>query len=214
MRRIKSFFSKLWQSNENFNNFISGIHYIFLTLAIVISGIWVLYTFDALNMASNAEVQLGKANEELNQIKEQIKGSDSSSIVINTESLKTQLGLIININIKNNGKRPLSFNTAGDALTIYKVSVDGDAISQTKKYTPKVYASLKNNTNDEERDKIVPKMHVLIGAEKTLSYIVGVDSPGIYYIVFESVPDENFKEEKLQNEKPVKWFASDYVEIN
>ena len=100
------FIKKWWDNHDKSNNFLSGIHYIVISLAIIIGGVWALYTFNALQMASNAELQLQKANEELKQIKEQIKGTDSSSIAINVTPLKTQLGMVIILPIKNNGKRP------------------------------------------------------------------------------------------------------------
>ncbi|EAV5665471.1 hypothetical protein E5567_07935 [Salmonella enterica] len=208
-------FIKKWLDNhDKSNNFLSGIHYIVISLAIIIGGAWALYTFNALQMASNAELQLKKANEELKQIKEQIKGTDSSSIAINVTPLKTQLGMIINVTIKNNGKRPLSFETSKGALTVYKVSANGDKVEQSQSFTPNLYTVLRDKENaPESKSKSLSKTHVLIGAEKTLSYIVGLNKPGVYYITFRSTPDDNFDGDELKNKKPVEWFASSYVEI-
>jgi len=209
-----SFLKKWWDNHDKSNNFLSGIHYIVISLAIIIGGGWALYTFKALEMASNAEIQLSKANEELKQIKEQIKGADSSSITINANPLKTQLGIIININIKNNGKRPLAFDTSKGSVTVYKVKATGDSVEQSEKFTPVLYTSIRDKENKNDiKSKSLTKTHVLIGAEKNLSYIVGLKKPGLYYVVFRSTPDENFDGQDLKNEKPVEWFASSYVEI-
>lgn len=210
--KIRSFIGKWWKNHAQANDFFSGIHYLALTLAIIIGGIWGAYTFNALSMASNAEVQLKKANEELKQIQEQIKGSDSSSISINAIPMETQMGMIINVTIKNNGKRPISFNTADSAIFVYKISVDGSKVSQEQKLEPKIYTHITDGMNGE-KNRILPKVHVLIGAEKTLSYAVGLKSKGLYYITFRSTPDENFKEGDIKNNLPLEWFASTYVEI-
>ncbi|EFD8964525.1 hypothetical protein AB4036_003242 [Escherichia coli] len=211
---MMKFIKKWWDNHDKSNNFLSGIHYIVISLAIIIGGAWSLYTFDALQMAKNAEIQLKKANEDLKQIKEQIKGTDSSSIAINVIPLKTQLGMIINVTIKNNGKRPLSFDTSKGALTVYKVSANGDKVEQSQSFTPNLYTSLRDKKHyPESKSKSLSKTHVLIGAEKTLSYIVGLNKPGVYYITFRSIPDDNFDTEELKNKKPVEWFASSYVEI-
>lgn len=208
------FIKKWWDNHDKSNNFLSGIHYVVISLAIIIGGVWALYTFNALQMASNAELQLNKANEELKQIKEQIKGTDSSSIAIDIIPLKTQLGMIINITIKNNGKRPLSFDTSKGAITVYKVNADGDKVEQSASFTPILYTALRDKENDPaSKSKSLSKTHVLIGAEKTLSYIVGLKKTGVYYITFRSIPDDNFDGEDLKNNKPVEWFASAYVEI-
>lgn len=208
------FIKKWWDNHDKSNNFLSGIHYVVISLAIIIGGVWALYTFNALQMASNAELQLNKANEELKQIKEQIKGTDSSSIAINVTPLKTQLGMIVNVTIKNNGKRPLSFDTSKGAVIIYKVSANGDKVEQSDSFMPNLYTVLRDKESDpESKSKSLSKTHVLIGAEKTLSYIVGLKKTGVYYITFRSTPDDNFDGEDLKNNKPVEWFASTYVEI-
>ena len=208
------FIKKWWDNHDKSNNFLAGIHYVVISLAIIVGGVWALYTFNALQMASNAELQLNKANEELKQIKEQIKGTDSSSIAINVTPLKTQLGMIINVTIKNNGKRPLSFDTSKGAVTVYKVKADGDKVEQSQSLMPNLYTALRDKKNDpESKSKSLSKAHVLIGAEKNLSYIVGLKKSGVYYITFKSIPDTNFDDEGLKNNKPVEWFASMYVEI-
>lgn len=216
------FFKLWWQNHDVSNNFLSGIHYLIISLAIIIGGVWSIYTFNVLEMASNAklqaqnaEIQLTKAQEELKQIKEQIKGTDSSSITISAVPLRTQLGMIISITIKNNGKRPLSFDTSEGTVSIYKVNATDDKIEQTQKLSPSLYSSIRNpNDQNSSKNRTLARMHVLIGAEKTLSYIVGLKKPGLYYITFKSSPDSNFDGEDLKNGKPVEWFASSYFEIS
>lgn len=215
------FFKLWWQNHDVSNNFLSGIHYLIISLAIIIGGGWSIYTFNVLEMASNAklqaknaEIQLTKAQQELKQIKEQIKGTDSSSIIINTVPLQTQLGIIINVTIKNNGKRPLSFDTSEGAVSVYKINAKDDSIEQTKKLSPSLYSYVRNPSDTPPtKNKTLRRMHVLIGAEKTLSYIVGLESPGVYYVTFKSSPDSNFDGDDLKNGKPVEWFASSYVEV-
>ncbi|KAB7661760.1 hypothetical protein [Plesiomonas shigelloides] len=209
------FFKKWWDNHDKSNNFFSGIHYIVISIAVIVGGAWALYTFNALKMASNAELQLIKANEELKQIKEQIRGTDSSSISINITPLKEQLGMIINVTIKNNGKRPLSFDTSKGAVTVYKVIANGEKVEQSQLYRPNLYTALRDTKVDpESKSKSLPRVHVLIGAEKNLSYLIGLKEPGVYYITFRSSADENFDGKDIKNNNRVEWFASTYVEIN
>ncbi|HEN3250084.1 TPA: hypothetical protein U5D40_002603 [Yersinia enterocolitica] len=197
-----------WDNHEKSNSIFSSIHYLVITLAIIVGAIWSAWTFNALFMAQNAETALRKAQEELKIVKEQLKNTDSSSITISTEKLKEQLGVIINISIKNNGKNPLSFDLKKGAVKIYNVSPVGDKIKSNHELTPEYYASLSSDSND-----VLDKVTVLIGAEKTLSYIVTMNEPGIYYITFTSKPNEEFDAPVIKNEKPLKWFASKFIEI-
>ncbi|EEB43912.1 hypothetical protein PROVALCAL_04078 [Providencia alcalifaciens DSM 30120] len=208
----KNFFRRLWDNHGQINNVFTGLHYLFLSIAILVGGVWVLYSFSALHSASNAEAQLEKTKEELKQIQQQIKDNNSSSISIETTPLKSNMGIIINVTVKNNGKSPVSFDTSKTTVSVYKVEIDGENIKQTAKFEPRVYTTIDKSFKSNET-KILPKVHVLIGAEKTLSYVVGIDSPGLYYITFRSVADKNFDKTGIDTEKSLEWFASTYVEI-
>ena len=94
------------------------------------------------------------------------------------------------------------------------MSENADTVKQSQSFTPNLYTVLRDKENaPKSKSKSLPKTHVLIGAEKTLSYIVGLDKPGVYYITFRSTPDDNFDGNNLKNKKPIEWFASSYVEI-
>jgi len=190
----------LWTNHERTHNFFAGFHYFIVALGVIIGGCWVLYTFDVLN-------QKEKAENELTEIHNRIKNTESTTIKINTTELKTEIGMIIEVEIKNNGNTKLTFKLDDSSLMIYKIKSLGDQIGAETNYSPKYYASIAKLGTSSENEALTEQI-VLINAVKTLSYLVTLKEKGIYYITFSADYTEN-----KDIEKNIRWFASKYVEI-
>jgi hypothetical protein len=195
---------------EGLNNLSSAIQSWVVTIGLVIGGFWSLYSLDVY-------YDVEKAKSELKEINLRIANSESSSISIKTETFKTPKvsGLIINVIIKNIGKDKLVYDISGTPIQISKIKVKGDNIKSTEVLTPKYYSKLSTNAK-EEANKYLEEQVVLVGAEKTLTYMVELEKSGLYYITFKS-PPVNMKISSAQNnndEKNYQWFAAKYVNVD
>lgn len=202
LRKVGGFFSAWWNvHHEKSNNFFSGLSGLVTILAIVVGGLWTAYTFDLLHQAE-------KAQQELIEIQERIKNTASSSIDLDIkQTTNPNLGLIIEVNLTNNGRSQLNYSLKDNPLKVYSVFVQGDKAGATSTYMPKPYkalAKMKSGGENILRESIT----VLTGSKKTISYALTVDKPGLYYITFEADHDNSVKVDES-----VKWFASKYFEV-
>ncbi|ELM3616047.1 hypothetical protein RYR54_001683 [Aeromonas sobria] len=202
LRKVGGFFSSWWNvHHEKSNNFFSGLSGLVTILAIIIGGIWTAYTFDLLHQAE-------KAQQELIEIQERINNTASSSIDLSvSQTTNPELGLIIEVNLTNNGRSKLHYSLKDNPLKVYRIHVEGDQVGSLHTYMPKPYkvlAAMNSGGKSLTRESIT----VLTGSKKTISYAMTVDKPGLYYITFEADHDDTVKVDES-----VKWFASKYFEV-
>lgn len=202
LRKVGGFFSAWWNvHHEKSNNFFSGLSGLVTILAIVIGGVWTAYTFNILHQAE-------KAQQELVEIQERIKNTASSSIDLDVrQTVNPSLGIIIEVNLTNNGRSQLQYSLENNPLKVYSVFVQGDQAGATKIYMPKPYKSLAKMKSGGE-NILRENITVLTGSKKTISYALTVDNPGLYYITFEADHANSVK-----IDESVKWFASKYFEV-
>lgn len=202
LKKMGGFFSSWWNfHHDKSNNFFSGLSSLVTILAVVIGGIWTAYTFDLLHQAE-------KAQQELIEIQERIKNTASSSIDLDIkQTTNPKLGLIVEVNLTNNGRSQLQYSLKDNPLKVYSVIVKNDKIGAVRIYKPKPYFSLAL-MGSGKKNKTREKITVLTGSKKTISYVLTVDAPGLYYITFEADHDDSVK-----TDESVKWFASTYFEI-
>ncbi|MFQ2400719.1 hypothetical protein [Aeromonas dhakensis] len=200
--KVCGFFSAWWNvHHEKSNNFFTGLSGLVTILAIIIGGGWTAYTFDLLHQAE-------KAQQELIEIQERIKNTASSSINLDVRQTENpELGVVVEVNLTNNGRSQLHYSLKDNPLKVYSVIVQGDKVGAGKIYMPKPYKSLAKMKSGE-KNKTRESITVLTGAKKTISYVLTVDKPGLYYITFEADHDDSVK-----IDENVKWFASKYFEV-
>lgn len=195
---------------EGLNNLSSAIQSWVITIGLILGAIWSLYSLDVY-------YDVEKAKGELNEINLRIANTESSSISIKTETFKTLKvsGLIIDVIIKNLGKDKLVYDISGTPIHISKIKIKGDNIKSSEILTPKYYSKLSIDAKTE-KNKHIKEQVVLVGAEKTLTYIVELEESGQYYITFKS-PSVNMKISNSQDNKVAKnyqWFAGKYVNVD
>lgn len=190
---------------EGFNNVSSAIQSWVVIIGLIIGAIWSLYSLDIY-------YDVEKAKGELKEIELRIANSESSSISIKTKTFKTlkTSGLIIDVLIKNVGKDKLVYDISGTPIQVSKIMIKGDGIKSTNVLTPKYYSKLSKSVKDGKH-KHIKEQVVLVGSEKTLTYIVELEESGQYYITFKS-PLVNIETPK--DKKNYQWFAAKYVNVD
>ncbi|MCD9512124.1 hypothetical protein [Photobacterium phosphoreum] len=217
---IKVPFVCIWNSIRFILGKAENIHYLVLTIAILVGGLWTLYTFDALQMKYKAEQDLENAKSDLNKVhlelkdlQDKIDGTDSSFIEIKSQQFnykQDRFGLIINVLVQNTGTNDVDMSWDYTPLTVYHVeSRNGDEQKLTNKLTPQIY----NGISDGNKS-ILEKLFLFVGAKKELSFFVEVENPGLYYVLFSAnINGKVVDKMKVLNKNGV-WFSSKYIFIS
>ncbi|MNE31018.1 hypothetical protein D3C80_1245630 [compost metagenome] len=203
LRFFGKFFYAWWVNNhQQSHNFLIGISAFLTVITLVFGGYWTVHTFDLLNQADKARI-------ELEDLKVKKRNMESSSISLNlTEIKKPKRGMIIEVEIVNSGQSSIKFNLNNNPLKVYEVEASGDEIGANKIYYPQYYSAL-GMMDQDEPSEFRTEVTLLIGAKKTLSYVITVDDePKLYYITFEAGHDNTVASEPNSN-----WFASKYYEM-
>lgn len=201
------------KDHEKFKNIFSGIQSIAITLAIIIGGIWTLYTFEILS-------QIEKARAELKEIKLKLEQQAVVVLDINSSQIKTDhdTGYLIkaNINVKNIGNRnvDIEFNNPAFIATHVSFSSNGMQVFGERSVS-NCYTSHPTMDGPKIDGTILRK-----GATATYPFIVKVKEPGIYHLQFKAkISETEFGVfQKLRNnlsKEPEKlfWSASDYFNV-
>lgn len=209
-------FKKPWR-----DNWAETLQFIVVAVGLVVSGFWAYHTFDTLLQKDRAEAELKKTTAELTKSKAEladlqnkINGVDSSVIDIDLKTTNLpngNVGLIVNVIIKNTGTNDVRMSWVKSPLKIYLTKYKGDKLKGESSLSPLLYSSLQDQNSQNK--KYIEKAHLLVGVKKTLSFFTEIEKSGLYYLAFEASVDLSIKN-KLKNSKklPV-WFASSYIFI-
>jgi hypothetical protein len=206
---------------------------VFIVFSICFSGIWVVYTFDALNQKEDAELNY-------QEIKRKIRDVESSSISLEATVIpyvspnnSDQTGLLIEVEIVNKGNVSLTFDLSMNPLKVYQIEAAEDEVGYTKLLEPLLYSKLAKIGKKSEKSVKFDTWVSLTQSTRTLSYFVTVDTNKLYYIAFVS-PDLSIDSVVSDSDNPInpicaktsrkavedgaklnsescKWFASKYV---
>lgn len=192
---------KIYASHDKFNNVV-------MALCAVFSIVWAGYTFDALH-------QRDKAQADLIEIQNKIKSTESTFFSIDVNQYQSGKTYFINpvVKIKNSGTDAIFVKLNKQSMTVSKIDTMGDKVIAKQVLHPNYYeviSSDKSITNTPIYDMSVP-----ISAERTLSYLVSVTEPGMYYVTFSSVAmsSDGKVVKKTLNGKNMIWFSSAYVMV-
>lgn len=202
-----------------FQNFV-------VAASIVATGLWVIYTFDALNQKNDAELKY-------QELQKKIEDIQSSNIKLETKIINYQshekdpdtnlplreTGLIIEVTITNKGNTKIEYDLSNKPLKVYKVSAKGDQMGYQYLLEPTLFSSVAAIDQDDKKSIPLSKWVSLTDSSRTLSYFVTIDADSLYYLVFSSpnMNDENKKSDTLKSstkcnpKDDCKWFVSKYV---
>lgn len=213
-----------WREDQKFHN-------VAIAASVIGAAIWTLTTFNVLSQKEQAEGQL-------KELQQRIKNTESSTISIQSDIIDyyDKKGLIITVEIKNNGKEKLFFDLQDKPLVIYKVLANESITTAENTYRPVVFTDIKplsevKKAKEEKRESAangyLKGLNVLVNSTKKLNYFVPIDSSGLYYATFTSSPhigdnkncsskreNELESKEEMSCEEPVMWFASKYINVS
>lgn len=206
-------------SHKDDKSWTESLQHLVVAVGVIISGFWAYHTFEVLHEKDKAEAdletaksQLEKISLELDQLRTLIDANISTNIKLSSQDFEKdgKIGLIIEATIRNTGSRPLTMTWDKTPFQIHSVAYRDEIQASRRVYRPDVYQSLtKGNI------KSVAELYLLVGAEKTLSSYIELDSCGLYLIMFKAQPDSQTSEQgKKVNDKDGLWFASKYKVID
>ncbi|CAH7247906.1 conserved hypothetical protein [Vibrio chagasii] len=186
------------------------VHYIVISAAVIIGGVWALYTFDVLNQRDTAAAQL-------KEIQDRIKGTNASNIDIRPSTFELDngnYGVIVNVSIQNTGTKDIfiDWSELETPLAVYKIRMEsGDKQFFETLFLPKIYAPFNVKKKKKEHYN---SLYLLVGAKKELSFYVEVPSTGMYYITFNAKPDKKLNDDvKEVSGQTGEWFSSKYFRV-
>jgi len=187
---------------------VSAVEFNNATLAIcaIVTIVWGVFTYGALHQRDIALSQLKEINK-------RIRSTETTFFDIKTNIIKGNGFFYINptVNVKNSGSDVIYIGLDPDSLSVTRVIAKGDKIIPFESYHPKLYTQVTSSGNAP-----IDKMIVPIGAERSLSYLISVDTPGMYYITFTATEMDRTGKliHKEYDGTPMKWFSSSYIHVN
>ncbi|WP_050648599.1 hypothetical protein [Vibrio coralliirubri] len=191
------------------------LHFLTLTLAIVIGGGWALYTFKFTYKAELAQKELARIQNEieteqikLEQLKEQVKGANSSNIQIKEKIVELpngKFGLILNVLVQNTGVNNVAMSWDKTPLKVFQMDYqNGDQVAFRTTLEPKIYAPY------EGKKQFYNDLFLFVGVKKELSFFVELEKEGLYYITFKAETD---KKTAQKMDDAGHWFTSKYIYV-
>jgi hypothetical protein len=170
--------------DERVKNIATVVQSTLVSLALIIGGLWTLYTFTSLKMESVAEA-------ELQTLKKQLAGTAALNITIEASQVnglrKESFGIAVKVKITNIGQRQLNVDLEGKPVRILEIGKD----EENKYLVQGIYSQLFYAATSDEGWNNVAAIAVQPQSTKTVSTIVDVDRPGSYIVSFSApVPKE------------------------
>jgi|GEM_PF-1741195 len=205
------------------SNWPVNLQNIMVSIAIIASGWWALYSYDAFKQRDLAVQNLEKvksdlaiASAELKEIQARIDGNYSSTIELLTDVVPLpngNNGLIISIEAKNVGTRDVTLDLQNAPVKVYSLKHKRELLKAEKIYTPRYYQTISDHPDKES--ELFKTQYLSIGAVKRLEFFTEVEKKGLYYITFQGGVSAKHAEslDLNESESPV-WFASKFVVID
>ena len=185
--------------SEQMKNKTEAIKNIVVAVAVVIGGVWTLYTFWSLQSSNRAAAELEELNSRI--FRQPVLQIDFD---IKQESLSNDPSNYISgyVNIKNIGKRNalIKFINNNPPFTASEVTFDsaGGPVLGNKygQYPPK-YAGYSVRVGDTEK----------------IPFFLRVGKSGLYFVDFEVQVSEHQIDGKGESVETMSWASSEYIEV-
>lgn len=185
--------------SEQFKNKTEAIKNIALTLAVVVGGVWSLYTFWSLQSSTKAAAELEELNSRIfRQPVLQIEFTLAQA-ALESDPEKYLSG---HVEIQNIGKRNalIKFQNGTPPFTASRVSfgASGEPVLGEKfgQYPPK-YAGYSIRVGDTEK----------------IPFFLKVGAAGLYFVDFEVQVAEHHLDEDVEDSAAMSWASSVYIEV-
>ena len=157
---------------DRFSQISSGIQSGVVSLAVIVGGIWTLYSF-------NAQLQVENARAQLTKLKREIDSESKIEISLETKQLrgKGREKLIFGtLMLKNSGTENTALVVADTPIQIFSVSFDQDGVEQWK-----LVRLLPMRQSDKT---IYGAIALHAGSQVSRSFITPAPATGVYAVKF------------------------------
>lgn len=203
---------------EFFATLMGGIESIFVSLAILLGGIWGIMSFRSLKETAFRRAQIGHLEAELRKTEEEIRQIELSnrkqavlaiSIHATQVSLPddTQTYISVVVSIENRGSRNTRLPASRSPFIVRAVEVDdSDALTFTQEQSYQV-----RRASDPRHPP--PNIIVRAGGMERIPFFCAVSHPGLYLLTFRVSMTENEQEvaEKEGFSFAGSWVAKEYM---
>ena len=193
---------------ESLNNLTSSINNMSVTLAVLIGGIWTLYTFYKTQ-------QTNKAKSEIQLLELKLKVQPAVSISISTSqvaSINEQKIFEVEVVLSNSGSKDAIIHFYEEPLKMATIFKDADEAMQLANIK-----SIKYKNINIDGPKYLRLRH---GIDWKFKYLVKINNPGIYYLQYR-VPVNNEGNERVTDQyeidrimKDAHWFGEHYFSVS
>lgn len=153
-------------SHEKFKNIADGIHNIVIVIALIVGGIWTLWTFSSLGERQKAQDERQKAQDEL--FKQAVL-----DIILDCkqEQLNNEDYIHANVKIVNHGKRNTFLDFSDSPCQVHKLVFNDDGSAET--------------TFSISQDNLTSRSIVLrSGATQEYPFVIKVPEKGFYVVEY------------------------------
>ena len=162
---------------ERFAKLASGVQSIVIATAFIVGGAWTFYTFNSQLQVQNAQAQLAKLERELEEeprveLDLDISAIDSPAI---DNPAKERRFFVGTLSAKNVGTDATILKLHERPIELFKVSVD--------RAGKEAWTSIRHTEFRWDDERILNGLVLQVGAVNKVSFIITVDSPGLYVTV-------------------------------
>jgi hypothetical protein len=197
---------------ERFSKIWAGVQSIVLSSAVVVGGIWSLYTFISLNLIGKARADLERSQEETKQL------HDRQPVLITTMSFVQERAafggydVAISVLIENKGSRNTQIGwTKATPLAIVAANGDSNKHFVSSSVITAKPLSLGSQPPDQYQ--------ILSGGSARLPFLVHVPRPALYYVEFQAevrVADVSGKDNPTSSpsDRPLVWSDTAFIAVH
>ena len=165
-------------THEAFKNITAGAESIVTLVAIVVAGVWVLYTFWRLGALHKARAEIAAL--ERSAVEEPVLQIDLQVLEPASQMPTARHDLSVSAKLRNDGQRTVIVTTP--TLLLSRVADTGERAPVTP--TQRLSASL---LSDGSSLSEMPARVLRAGQARTVAFFASVPSPGHYMIQFEAI---------------------------
>lgn len=165
--------------HQKFSNILGGIQSLVLSCAILVGGIWTLFTFDALKQAEIAEADARTKEAELLQKLKALEERRVLVVALEPEQIAIPGDparyVVARVRFENVGNHTEQIFWSEDSLTVSRVSIDGSGPAQPARLRG---LRLEAYPGEEAGLRLMP------GVVVNRLFLARVPEPGLYYLEF------------------------------
>lgn len=196
--------------HEKFKNLASGAQSLAIAIAVVIGGVWTLYTFKALGTVNKARAEIREIEHRSN-IEQPVLAIELQAKPVTTGGKNVHL-VHVEAKFRNDGKRNLNLTFDEPSLTVSKLKLDTNSTEVEGEVISREPTLLNaDGTLEQVRERALRPSQ-----SRDVPFVVAVPSPGIYLVQIKATYSGlNLEDGKLvpSSDEPIYAYTQTIVEV-